>query len=143
VSRLGVIGSSLGGMVAIAARDDRVKAMVTLGSPYKIPRFDRPLIPRKVGESYELPSGRRFKEGFYDDMRKYDLLKAIVRAPPILIVHGSSDEVVPLEHARRLYEAAPEPKRLEIVEGADHVFSKAEHLNRAIDLILDWFGKYL
>jgi len=50
---------------------------------------------------------------------------------------------VPLEHARRLYEAAPEPKRLEIVEGADHVFSHRDHLSNVIELGLGWFKTYL
>ena len=39
---------------------------------------------------------------------------------PMLILHGTSDAVVPVEHGRRLFEAAGEPKRLAIVEGAGH-----------------------
>ncbi|MEM2991270.1 MAG: alpha/beta fold hydrolase [Halobacteria archaeon] len=141
INRLGVIGSSFGGMTAIAAQAMGIKALVTMGTPYKIPRFEEPRIPKKIGEYYVLPSGRRFKKNFYEDLKKYDLLLAIKSAPPILILHGSLDEVVPLEHAYKLYEAALEPKKLVIVEGADHVFSK--HLNRAIDLSLEWFEKYL
>jgi len=45
--------------------------------------------------------------------------------------------------AQKLYQAAAEPKRLEMIEGADHVFSKSEHLNKAIDFSLGWFKKYL
>jgi fermentation-respiration switch protein FrsA (DUF1100 family) len=41
-------------------------------------------------------------------------------AAPTLIVHGDADEIVPLEHAHRLYAAATEPKRLFVVEGAGH-----------------------
>ncbi len=39
---------------------------------------------------------------------------------PVLIVHGSADELIPVEYGRRLFEAAKEPKRLEIIEGAGH-----------------------
>jgi fermentation-respiration switch protein FrsA (DUF1100 family) len=39
---------------------------------------------------------------------------------PVLVVHGDRDEIIPVEQGRRLYEAAPEPKRLEIVRGAGH-----------------------
>lgn len=42
-----------------------------------------------------------------------------VRAP-VLVVHGTDDEVIPFSHGRRLYEAAPEPKRRLWVEGAGH-----------------------
>ena len=136
--RLGVIGSSFGGLVAIAAQDKRIKAMVILSTPYTM------LQPQKEADGYyELPSGRRIKQGFFEDLRTYDVLQAIRSAPPILILHGSSDEVVPLEHARRLYEAAPEPKRLEIVGGADHVFSRRDHLSNVIELSLEWFKTYL
>jgi fermentation-respiration switch protein FrsA (DUF1100 family) len=141
--RLGVIGSSFGGMVAIAAQDRRIKAMVTMGTPYKIPRFDKPQIPQEAGEYYKLPSGARFKKAFYEDLRKYDLIEEVRNAPPILILQGTSDEIVPVEHAQRLYDAASEPKELEIIEGADHVFSKSQHLNKVIDLRLKWFRKYL
>jgi len=39
---------------------------------------------------------------------------------PILIVHGTEDRVIPVEHGRRLFELAPEPKQLAIVDGAGH-----------------------
>jgi fermentation-respiration switch protein FrsA (DUF1100 family) len=39
---------------------------------------------------------------------------------PLLILHGDSDEVVPLEQAKRLYAAANEPKQLYVIPGANH-----------------------
>jgi len=138
MSRLGVIGSSFGGMVALVAKNERIKAIVILSTPYTMPQ-----IQKEVGGYYELPSGRSYKKGFYEDLRTYDVLKAVRSAPPILILHGSLDEVVPPEHAQKLHEAASEPKRLEFVAGADHVFSQHEHLNKVIDLSLEWFKKYL
>ncbi|HUV80226.1 MAG TPA: alpha/beta fold hydrolase [Candidatus Bathyarchaeia archaeon] len=128
--RLGVIGSSFGGMVAVAAQDKRIRAMVCLSTPYYLPQTTK-------------EAGRRFKKGFYDDLRKYKLLEAVRNAPPLLILHGSSDDVVPPAHAQKLYEAAPEPKRLEIIEGADHVFSHSDQLKKVINLSLEWFKKYL
>jgi len=35
-------------------------------------------------------------------------------------VHGEHDEIIPLEMARRLFAAAPEPKALEVIRGAGH-----------------------
>jgi len=44
---------------------------------------------------------------------RYDTLARLPHAGcPVLIVHSRDDEIVPFEHARRLLEAAPEPKRL-------------------------------
>lgn len=39
---------------------------------------------------------------------------------PVLVVHGSRDELIPVAQGRKLFEAAPEPKRLLVVEGAGH-----------------------
>jgi len=142
-SRLGVVGSSFGGMVALAAQDKRIKVKVVLAAPYKIPRFDRPLIPKEVEGHYILPSGRKFKKSFYEDLKNYDLLEAVKGTTPLLIIHGNSDSIVPLEHVYKLYDEASEPKKLEVIERADHVFSKPEHLKKVIDLTLAWFKKHL
>ncbi|MFL5617781.1 MAG: alpha/beta hydrolase [Gemmatimonadaceae bacterium] len=42
-----------------------------------------------------------------------------VRAP-ILVIHGTADEVIPLSHGRLLYEAAGQPKQALWIEGAHH-----------------------
>jgi pimeloyl-ACP methyl ester carboxylesterase len=39
---------------------------------------------------------------------------------PILIVHGTADTVIPVEHGRRLFELAEQPKQLAIIEGGGH-----------------------
>ena len=39
---------------------------------------------------------------------------------PVLVVHGDRDELIPASQGRRLFEVAPEPKRLIIIEGAGH-----------------------
>lgn len=46
----------------------------------------------------------------------------IARIAPrgVLLIHGSEDEMVPVEQAHRLYAAAREPKALWIVEGGGH-----------------------
>lgn len=41
-------------------------------------------------------------------------------ACPVFVAHGDRDEVIPVEQGHKLYAAAPEPKRLRIVEGAGH-----------------------
>ncbi|RLG90473.1 MAG: hypothetical protein DRO36_06040 [Candidatus Hecatellales archaeon] len=141
MGRLGVVGSSFGGMVAIAS-GKRVKATVILSTPYTL---SKPInLQLKTEKNYWiLPSGRRLKKDFFEDLKKYDLLKAVKNVSPILIIHGSMDELVPVEHAYMLYKNAKEPKRLEVVEGGDHTFSNPKNLDRVIGLALEWFKKYL
>lgn len=141
--RLGTIGSSLGGMVAIASAESSVNAVVTMGSPYKVPRYDEPRIPKWDGDYYVHPAGRRFKKDFYYDIKQYDLREIVKESPPILFIQGGADEVVPIEHAQILYEHASEPKRLEIIDKADHLFTDFQCLEEAMDFAVDWFDEYL
>ncbi|MDP9349166.1 MAG: alpha/beta hydrolase [Gemmatimonadota bacterium] len=52
---------------------------------------------------------------------KFPNLRTIRRVGcPVLVIHAMRDEVIPFSHGRRLFEAAPEPKRALWVEGAGH-----------------------
>jgi len=130
---VGVMGSSLGGTVAVltAAKDKRVKALVTWATPCHLDDLFQ------VGVIKGLEKLRQ-------DVSKYNVVKAVkeVRCP-ILIIHGSLDEQVPLSHAEVLYENANEPKNIQIIEGANHRLTDPSHRRRAVELTLDWFKKYL
>ena len=54
---------------------------------------------------------------------------------PLLLVHGDADEVVPLEHAHKLFQNAKEPKELAIIPGAKHKLRLEE---AAMATVLDW-----
>ena len=130
---VGVMGSSLGGTVAVltAAKDKRVKALVTWATPCHLDDLFQ------VGVIKGLEKLRQ-------DVSKYNVVKAVkeVRCP-ILIIHGSLDEQVPLSHAEVLYENANEPKNVQIIEGANHRLTNPSHRRRAIELTLDWFKEHL
>ena len=52
---------------------------------------------------------------------RFDNLRHVRRVrAPILVIHGTEDEVIPVSHGRRLYEAAREPKQSLWIEGAHH-----------------------
>jgi hypothetical protein len=52
---------------------------------------------------------------------RFDSLQKIREVhAPILIVHGTRDEVVPFQMGQQLFAAAPEPKRFFPIEGAGH-----------------------
>jgi len=54
---------------------------------------------------------------------------------PLLLVHGDADEVIPLEHAHKLYQKAKEPKELAIIPNAKHRLRLEE---AAMAAVLDW-----
>jgi len=53
-----------------------------------------------------------------DEFRNLDKIKHV--SCPVLVMHGLEDDIVPVTHGRRLFGAAPEPKRALWVEGAGH-----------------------
>jgi len=64
---------------------------------------------------------------------------------PVLIIHGSSDPVVPVQHAYDYYEGIKNTHRakLEIIEGADHTFNSIEWERKVIESTLNWFKETL
>lgn len=144
-SRIGIIGSSLGGMVAIAAWDKKVKVMVTLATPYQfpIPTQDRLGSIRK-SQYITLSSGRKTKANFFEELNNYDASHYITKIKcPLLIIHGTADDVVPAGDSRKYYEKANEPKKLEMIQGGNHSLDEPEPLQKIVDLIVNWFKLYL
>lgn len=65
------------------------------------------------------------------------------RSLPICMIQGSRDSCVPVEHARTLYEIAPGPKSLWIVEGARHNQSAFVEPQAYQTRILEFLDLYL
>ncbi|WP_299409722.1 alpha/beta hydrolase [Acaryochloris sp. IP29b_bin.148] len=54
----------------------------------------------------------------FDKFTNLDRLKQV--KVPVLVMHGEQDQVIPIEHGRRLFEAVSGPKRSLWVAGAGH-----------------------
>ena len=61
---------------------------------------------------------------------------------PWLLVHGTEDDVVPIEDSREIFALANEPKKIVEIPGANHVFSEAGE-KPMIDAVVDWIGETL
>jgi alpha/beta superfamily hydrolase len=140
--RVGLLGSSFGGCVALlaSARRETVKATVALSTPFHLEEVFRESMEN--GRLYESPMFK-VKREFWDDLKNYDMKGVARKVSHLLVIHGTSDELVPSYHAKDLYDSAQEPKRLEMIEGADHRFTDPRDRGRMIDLSLKWFKTYL
>lgn len=70
---------------------------------------------------------------------KYDALSKIKNITvPKLIIHSEDDEIIPFQHGRRLFDAAPEPKELYTMRGGhnDAMFLAREDFVKKIDAFL-------
>jgi fermentation-respiration switch protein FrsA (DUF1100 family) len=62
---------------------------------------------------------------------------------PILLMHGTLDEIVPVEHVHSLFSAAEEPKELWIAEGAHHVEARDDDPERYYAKVEQFLGQTL
>lgn len=134
--RVALLGSSLGGYVSIlvANQDFKVKAVAAWATPANLDDLaERPNAVREQG----------LGDAFIAELKTGRYLRAPVGTRYCLVIHGDRDELVPLEHARHLYEAMLNPRQLEIIPGGNHQFTDPTHRREAIRLSLDWIGRYL
>ncbi|PZC47302.1 MAG: hypothetical protein C1O27_001249 [Chloroflexi bacterium] len=139
---LGVIGSSMGGMVAIAANDERIKAQVLLATPVSLADLEARL--PADGDRLTMPSGQTILRAGLQDAADYDL-PALVAGQKVatLILHGDADELVSLDHPLTLYKAAKEPRQMEIIPGGGHSLDGEEHLGHVVELGVSWLAEHL
>jgi putative redox protein len=58
---------------------------------------------------------------------------------PFLVIHGTADLSVPPMEAITIYNAAEQPKRLALIEGADHQFS--QHYKKVWEILFEWLER--
>jgi dipeptidyl aminopeptidase/acylaminoacyl peptidase len=144
-NRFCLLGFSGGAAVSIytAAHDPGVSLVVTCACPAdfrSLRQRERPLGTiqrfRQIGAIRDKdfpPSVKEWERGF----ETVTPIKWIDRISlrPLLLVHGDADELIPLEHAHKLYQKAKEPKELKIIRGARHKMRLEE---AAMAFVLDW-----
>jgi pimeloyl-ACP methyl ester carboxylesterase len=137
-----LVGSSAGGAVSTEAvrRGAPVDALVLLAAPAEWLSFaDDPamgVFRIQAGAGMELaPETLEDPAQWAAEFENVttEISAAEVRVP-LLVVHGTADDVVPVDHAPRIAAAAP-GAQLEIVEGAGHQLRRDE---RAVALVLRW-----
>jgi fermentation-respiration switch protein FrsA (DUF1100 family) len=143
--RLGLLGSSLGGMDVLAIRDERIKVKVVMATPFELLVTDQMKSVMIGKEYYQYPDGSRIKKDFFNDMKQYDLIAEVKNISyPLLIIHGDLDEIVPLYHAEAIYKAVCQGNRsLKIIKGGDHAFTDPDRLEEVLIHSREWFQRYL
>jgi pimeloyl-ACP methyl ester carboxylesterase len=158
--RIGLVGSSFGGLIATLVAGEAALngiALSALALKCPVPNFPEMLrlefgeagmerwkelevIPDVTGGSAPVP----LRFAFYVDCLAYDAYKAAetIRAP-VLIVQGDQDEYVPPHQSQRLCDALQTEKRLHVLSGADHGFTKPEDFRAMTGLLVDWLVRHV
>lgn len=140
-------GRSFGGSTVInyCAGDEKISALCTWAAVARPAKLFAGFIEESTaGEADDFMriSGEHetlfLKKRFFHDLESHDILRDAGAISPssFLIVHGSEDEAVPVAEGELLYAAAGEPKKLAVVEGADHRFS--HHVEQVWELFFSW-----
>ena len=148
-----LVGHSLGGAAVLVAgsRIPEVRAVATLAAPsdteHLLGLFDADLAAiERDGRAEVNLAGRRFPitKQFVDDVSATRLSDSIrVLARPLLILHSPTDELVDIDHARRIYEAARHPKSFIALDGADHLLSREPDSEYVATQIAAWASRYI
>ena len=126
-----LVGHSLGGAAVLAAagRIPEVRAVATIGAPSDTRHLSATLLAgapelRGAAEAEVTLAGRPFtiKRQLLDDLDQHRLTEAVSSLRrPLLIFHSPLDEVVDVDHAKRIYLAAKHPKSFVSLDRADHL----------------------
>jgi hypothetical protein len=103
-----IYGHSLGGAVAVDLAYRRPCGGLIIESSFTNARA----MARRM---FALPLIEYVVKSRFDSLRKISEVRA-----PVLIVHGTRDEVIPFAMGQQLFAAAREPKRFFPIEGAGH-----------------------
>lgn len=152
VSRFGLAGHSMGAAISILAAA-QMDEMANISGVCALSGRLGGLDPegaftaeqmselRKTGHVGFLSRGRRLmlSNAFFEDAARYDILKTIAAfSPPLLVIHGDQDEIIPVANAWAAKAHNPRAT-LEIIAGADHMFSDNPLRDKVADLAAAWF----
>jgi dipeptidyl aminopeptidase/acylaminoacyl peptidase len=148
-NRIGIIGGSRGGMMALQmlAQTTLFKAAITFGAPTSFTDLPE--------DSYILQTARRFlpeltPAALHEELAKRSSVlwaEQLCKTTPLLVLHGSGDRRVDANHAYTLGQALQRtlhPYRLIVYENADHVLAgRREESNRDMRWWLDHYVREL
>lgn len=149
-----LIGHSLGGaaVLAAAAQIPEAVAVATIGAPFD-PAHVTELFPDTVrnqldhdGEADVQLAGRTFRvrKQLLDDLGAQNLTDAIRSLRRALLVfHSPTDEIVGVDNARQIFEAARHPRSFVSLDGADHLLTRRTDAAYVADVLSSWAGRYL
>ena len=146
-----LIGHSWGGAAVIAAapRIPEVEEVATIGAPSD-PGHVRHLFEDQIDEITEKGqarvslAGRPFTVGkqLLEDLEEQKLERVLnAGGRALLILHSPQDELVPVEHATRLFKHARHPKSFVSLDGADHLLTNPSDADWVGHVIAAWASR--
>jgi len=147
-SRLALMGFSAGAAVSVctASQDERVSHIVACACPARFTFSERDE-PQNIVEHFRSLGAIRDEtfppsvEEWFSGFREVSPVKYVagIAPRPLLLLHGSQDDVVPVAHADEMYAQAGESRQLTIIDGAGHRLRQDE---KAMAVAIEWLKRY-
>lgn len=148
-----LIGHSLGGAAVLMAAEQlpAVRAVATIGAPSD-PAHVTHLLSQHLdrieehGEATIQLGGRPFiiKRQFIKDLQSQSLAERVGQlGRPLLIFHAPGDQIVGVDNAREIFEAARHPKSFVSLDDADHLVTRGEDARFIADTLAAWARRYI
>jgi len=148
-----LIGHSLGGAAVLAAAGavPEARVVAVIAAPFDI-KHTLNLFASDLGEietqgaAAVTLAGRQFtiRKSFVDDLRAQDQGARIAALHKALIVlHSPTDEIVGIENAKAIFEAARHPKSFVALDGADHLLTRRADAEFVAALLAGWVERYI
>ncbi len=144
-SHICVLGSSAGAAasVYVTAKDPRISALVTFASPATfsfLSNREQAINTIAHFRNIELIRDKDFPPSIDEWLDGFNTVSPIrwvdkISPRPLLLIHGEKDDLVPVEHARQLYERAGQPKEIVLIPDAGHRLRLEE---KAVTTALKW-----
>ena len=124
-----------------ASEDDRIRYLISLAGMVHTKAFaarEFAEVTPDAGTMWDDPDCP-LSRAYMDDLSGIDTVvecgsRIVV---PWLLVHGSEDDVVPLQDSHDIFARAHEPKQLVVIDGAGHVFSD-DAAPQMVDTVTEW-----
>jgi len=137
------VGHSMGGAVGVtrAAQDSRIRLLVSLSGIVHPRSFAESAFGHLVageGLMFDKP-GLVLPEAYMADLRGIDsVIDHIDRITmPWLLIHGTADNVVPIQDSRDAYARATGDKTFVALPGADHLFAP-DAIPQVVETVGQW-----
>jgi dipeptidyl aminopeptidase/acylaminoacyl peptidase len=147
---LGIVGLSLGGCIAllVASERDGIKCLVLWSAVADLEELIKQEQTEEQNEEltrkgYTDFGGNRIGKTFLatlSQVKKLETLSAY--QGEVLIIHGTEDKTVPLEHAYRHIKVLPS-SRLKKIKGADHTYNRVDWEEEVLKETVNFFREKL
>jgi len=148
-----LVGHSLGGAAVLAAAHlvPEAAAIATIAAPADPAHVAHLFTDKRAeietkGEAEVLLVGRPFRIGkqFLDDVANQNSAANLAKlGKALLIFHAPRDQIVGIENAAAIFQAAKHPKSFVSLDDADHLLTRRADAIYVADVLAAWAARYI